>query len=379
MSWAVATYNSLKTMDVPVLRQEMRVRQRGVKPFGVMFAYVTILTIIALIVLNESNAFIYQSSYGMHQSAGSQSDLARAGRQLFSVICFTQLVMILLIVPSYSSGTISSERERGTFDLLALTLLGSPAIVTQKLVAAMAQAVMLLLSSLPIVAVVFLLGGVSPLEMLTAYLLLLVTAAFVASYGVLSSCLFANSRTSTFVGYLGVFLFFGGIPLIAQMLPTIRSMSIANSATGIGLLAAAMLLFCGGIITLLIYGPIALYMKYKSNNHYSRALRMGIFGGIYAVVLLLLVAPTSVQDASINMSQSEGLFFAMYVNAFTAMRELLSSQDYSSMHGYGPGYAHSVSYSARNLTVILTLCFSAGCAYLFRQLSSAKFESMRRP
>lgn len=385
MSRAVAIYNNLRSLDVPVLRQEMRVRQRGIKPFGVMFIYVAILTLLALFVLNESNAFIYQNSYGPQQSASSQSELARTGRQLFSVISFTQLVMILLIVPSYSAGTISSEREKGTFDLLALTLLGSSSIVTQKLVAAMAQAAMLLLSSLPIVGVVFLLGGVSPLEVFTAYLILFTTAAMVSSFGVLSSCLFSYSRSSTFTTYLGVFLFFAGMQIIAGLLPAIREASMMKSATGIGLLAAGMLLFCGGIITMFIYGPIVLYMKYVSSNRFSRAFKMGVFGVIFAVVLMLLIAPPSVQNASISMSQSEGLFFPLYVNAFTAMSKLLEASDATAMSGYPPGYGPMPgpgavsSYSAEDLSVILTICFSVGCAYLLRQLSTAKFESMRRP
>ncbi|MFQ5810703.1 MAG: hypothetical protein ACE5JM_13900, partial [Armatimonadota bacterium] len=124
------------------------------------------------------------------------------GRQLFAALGTALLVLLLALVPGYAAGAISGERETRTLDTLLCTWLKPRHIVLGKLGASTVFAVGLILSSLPAVSAVFLLGGVSPLEVGLLFLLLITASVFV---GALS--LFVSSRcTKTYMAVMVTYL-----------------------------------------------------------------------------------------------------------------------------------------------------------------------------
>lgn len=342
--------------DAPVLVQEMRVRQRGVRPFAVMGVYVLILSFVAMLVM-----------YAEWSMSGNQSmrQMADLGKRMFAVLSMVQLGMIVLIVPAYSAGAVSSERERGTFDLLALTLLSSMAIVTQKLAAAIAQALMLIIASTPVVGIVFLLGGVSPSEVLIVYSLLIVTATLMGALGMLCSCCMRSSKTSTFVTYLVMFCFYGGLPIGgAWFLHVSRTGGLAADAAFPWMFITTFL-FVGGVSSLMVYAPLSLILHDKPIWR-TRAFRMAVFGGVYALLLLVLSAPWAMELA-IASCYRQGTFLPMFVNPFVALFTYFDN-------GFGTYGGTSTAY----WMIAATLGFSLGSAYLFRHISSARFAGLRR-
>ncbi len=345
----------VKRADAPVLVQELRVRQRGIKPFVVTGVYTLILSVIAMLAL----------CWGPRSSHPTAQDMSEVGKGLFGALSFVQLGMIALIVPAYSAGAISSERERGTFDLLALTLLSSPTIVTQKLTAAIAQALMLIVASAPVVGVVFLLGGVSPVEVLTVYGLLIVTAILVGGLGTLCSCCMRNSKASTFVTYLIVFAFYAGLPIAGSWFLSIASMGVDRAMGSFPWLFAGMFLFAGGICALIVYAPVALIM-HNRRVWESRAFRMSVFGGVYAILLLIMSCPKAL-DAAVSFGYSQGLSLPMFVNPFAALFYYIDAR-----------LGSSSSVSQAYWMVGATVGFSLGAAYLFRHIASVRFALLRR-
>lgn len=346
----------LSRVEAPVLVQELRVRQRGMKPFVVAGVYVAILSAIAMLVLRFSPTATHA------QTAQSMADL---GKQLFALLSFVQLAMIALIVPAYSAGAISSEREKGTFDLLALTLLSSGSIVTQKLLAAIAQALMLIIASAPVVAVVFLLGGVSPGEILTAYGLLFATAVLMGALGTLCSCCLRNSKAATFVTFLIAFAFYAGLPIGGAWFVQVARVGMHESAGLFPWMFLGMFVFVGGVCALMVYAPLALLMHNRPTWR-GRSFRMSVFGGVYALLLLLMSCPAAM-NATVAYSYSQGLFLPLFVNPFAALVY------YVDAHGGGSG-----GYTQANWMIASTLGFSLGAAYLFRYLASARFAGSRR-
>lgn len=344
-----------KRLDAPVLVQEMRVRQRGLKPFGVMLAYLLILSVAAILTL-------YFDSPG----TATVSRMAELGRQLYAVLSTVQLVMVCLIVPAYSSASVCGERERGTFDLLSLTLLSSSAIVTQKLVAAMGQALMLIFASLPVMAIVFLLGGVSPVELLLAYALLLVTALFVGSLGMLCSCCVKSSKTSTFLSYLIMFCLFLGMPLGSLWL---ADMSRMRGYSSVGetsfVLFAIIFLFVGAAGSVLVYAGLSLFL-YTRPIWRVRAFRMSVFGAVYAILLFIVTCPWAT-DAVFGNTRYNDIPLTLYINPFAALFMYMDAH-------FGGSTATPVAYWMIGATVV----FSVGCAVLFRFVSSARFAGLRR-
>lgn len=77
--------------DFPVLIHELRIRQRGIKPFAILFVYTTVLSIIALTTLSISTQ---NSAYTPPQPQTiSAQNPARQGRTLFTVLSMAQLAM----------------------------------------------------------------------------------------------------------------------------------------------------------------------------------------------------------------------------------------------------------------------------------------------
>lgn len=353
-----ALHSLLARVDLPVLTQEMRIRQRGTKPFVVMFLYVAVLGTIAMVTVS---ATIAQSSYTGYP--GQAPNLARQGRILFLVLSMAQLAMISLIVPAYSAGAVSTERERGTFDLLSLTLLSSSAIVMQKMAAAMAQALMLTLASLPVVSLVFMLGGVSPLEMAVSYALLLVTAGAQGALGLLCSCQFRNTRTSTFVAYLSVIGFMWGMPLLGELLRSLSRMQ--GLSAGFAPAFALMFAFVVGACALPPYMLASVLFRRYSEHWRSRTFRMLTFGVSFALTAIVLQSP-SLTDPLIGglYTHNSTFFLPTLVNPFIAIRALVGEAGYLT--------------ALQHWSIAGTLVFGIAAVFVFRQMSVLRFEAMRR-
>lgn len=342
-------------IDAPVLVQELRIRQRGIKPFVVMGVYILILSVIAMLTL-------YIGLGGAHTT---QKDLSDTGKAVFGVLSLVQLGMIALIVPAYSAGAISGERERGTFDMLALTLMPSMSIVTQKLAAATAQALMLIAASAPVIAVVFLLGGVSPLELLMAYGLLTITAILVGGLGTLCSCCMRNSKASAFVTYLIVFAFYAGLPVIGAWFLSISSMGVDRAMGSFPWVFAGMFLFAGGVCALIVYAPLTLIL-HNRRVWQNRAFRISVFGGAYVILMLIMSSPRALNTA-VSFCYSQGLFLPLFVNPFAALFCYVDAR-----------LGSSSSVSQAYWMVGVTAGFSLGAAYLFRHIASVRFALLRR-
>jgi len=171
-----------KTVDFfrnPVLIKELRINLREKKLLIGQSIHLLVLGIVLfLYLLNLAGRSSYNTYY-----------IQNAGRDYFKTICVVQWFMIVLVAPSLTSSAISSERENKTYDLLLVSLLRTPEILLGKLAYAASYLFLLLSASLPIVSVVFLLGGVSPGDIFINYIAIL-------AWGILASIvgLFFSSR-----------------------------------------------------------------------------------------------------------------------------------------------------------------------------------------
>src|SRR5215475_8174321 len=145
-----------------VLIKEMRTRMRGKRAFLVIEGYIlTLSAILALIyfVLNKN----------------APTSLAnQAGSVLTPVLIFVQMGLICLIAPTFSASAISSEREQQTFDLLVTSLAGPGTILAGKVGAALSYLLLTLFGSLPLMSLVYSLGGVSLGNISLAYLVMFI-------------------------------------------------------------------------------------------------------------------------------------------------------------------------------------------------------------
>ena len=191
------------TLDNPVVTKELRGRMRGARTYWLLFGYLFLLSLLFF--------FWYLGWWSSHANAmqnGAASASFTAGRMFFKVLFYAQAVMIALITPALTAGAISVEREQRTFEMLRSTVLKPRSIVWGKLVSSVSFVVLLLTSSLPLVSLCFLLGGVSPGEVFFAYLLLAGDAFLFGAIGLCWSAYAANTATATVLSYATLIAFF---------------------------------------------------------------------------------------------------------------------------------------------------------------------------
>jgi ABC-type transport system involved in multi-copper enzyme maturation permease subunit len=189
--------------------KELRGRMRGRRAFISVTVYVLIVAGFAWMVgrILEDSArqqFAFDPTY---QSAS-------IGRGIFVALMLLQTLMISILAPASTAGTISGERERQTLDLLAVTPISSIAIVVGKLLSALTWVFVLITASIPVAALVFVYGGVAPDDLLRGYLMLFVTAIAFGALGVFFSALLRRSGAATGLTFVGVLVATVGLTFV---------------------------------------------------------------------------------------------------------------------------------------------------------------------
>jgi ABC-type transport system involved in multi-copper enzyme maturation permease subunit len=107
--------------------------------------------------------------------------LRNIGVGMFAAVLATMLVALLLIVPSMVGGAIAGERQNQTLQPLQLTELTPTGIVVGKMTSSVAYLLVLLGCAAPVMAIPFLLGGLTATQVLGAYaILVLITVQYAA-------------------------------------------------------------------------------------------------------------------------------------------------------------------------------------------------------
>jgi ABC-type transport system involved in multi-copper enzyme maturation permease subunit len=189
------------TWDNPVLVKEFRTRMRGARAYWVLLIYVLLLTLV--VGSTYLTWYTQNSELGMTQRAASET-----GRILYYILFSLQAGLVALITPAITAGAITIEREQQTFQMLATCRLQPRHIIWGKLLAAVAFVALLLTSSLPLVSLSFLLGGVSPGEVFGTYVSLSLSAFVFGSIGILCSAALRATAAATVATYAAVILLF---------------------------------------------------------------------------------------------------------------------------------------------------------------------------
>ncbi|MCI9146784.1 MAG: ABC transporter permease [Hungatella sp.] len=175
----------------PIYWQEARVSSRSFRLPLIIFLCDTILALAALL-----------NMYSMVTQAKATAEIQYASfLNLYVLVACIEFVMILLIVPALTSGSISGERERQTLNLLLTTRMTPGDIVIGKLMASLSTIFLLIVSSFPVLALVFIYGGVTVKDIVLLLLTFVSTAVLSGSVGICCSSVFKKSTIATVVSY----------------------------------------------------------------------------------------------------------------------------------------------------------------------------------
>ncbi len=188
--------------------KELRGRMRGRRAFVVLTVHLLLVAGFAWMIEGLAERTI-ASGFG-----GAFSASAEIGRQMFTALLALLTLIVLVLAPASTAGAISLEREKQTLDLLTTTPISSLAIILGKLLSALSWVFLLLLASIPVTALVFTFGGVSPDDMIKGYLVLVGTALAYGSIGLFVSALVKRTQAATVINLVGVIVLTAGTAFI---------------------------------------------------------------------------------------------------------------------------------------------------------------------
>lgn len=184
----------------PVLAREFRSRMRGWRSPLTITLYVGALGGIGFAFFKLMTRQMYYG--GM---PGPQ-----IGLQIYNMLALFQLMLIVFTTPGLTSGSISGERERQTFDLMLVTRLSPTSVVLGKVVSSISYNLLLIMATLPLFSIVFLFGGISPKQFALTFAVYGVTALLMGTLGIFCSTIFRRTQVATVVSYaVALFLLFG--------------------------------------------------------------------------------------------------------------------------------------------------------------------------
>jgi len=172
--------------DNPVLIRELLVNLRSPRSFLLQFVYVAFLGVMVYFAwpANESQV-----------SSG-------AAQRLFDLFFLGQFFLVALVAPTFAAGSITGEKERKTYEMLLASPLQPVNILIGKLLSSLTYLVILIVSSLPLIILCFLLGGILLSEIARAYLILILAAGTFGLLSLACSSYFGRTSSALVVSYL---------------------------------------------------------------------------------------------------------------------------------------------------------------------------------
>lgn len=183
----------------PVLVKEVKLRFRSLKSFTGILFYLIAMSIFVFGFIFLTTSFTGSGFFRPEQSFF-----------LFGLLTYIQLGLILFITPGLTAGTISTEREKQTLNILLTTSQSSMQIILGKLSSSIAFLVLMLIAGLPIYSLVFLFGGISPGQLGLIFLFFFLTMITVGSIGVMFSTITRKTIVAMIATY-GTMIFLAGV------------------------------------------------------------------------------------------------------------------------------------------------------------------------
>ncbi len=214
----------------PIYLKELRIAVRSKKAPIILLLYNGLLALFGLF-------FFYVTFDAGSRYTGriNYSDIL----SIYTMIVSVEFALVLFTVPGLTAGSISGEREKQTLDILLTTTLTPMEIIMGKLGSSINAIIMLAVSSLPILGLVFSIGGVTLLDFAKFLVLIIVAAIFIGSIGIFFSTLYKKTTAATVTSYGAVFALTAGTMIIVLAISEIANLNINNQIMGDGLYSNA--------------------------------------------------------------------------------------------------------------------------------------------
>lgn len=187
----------------PILQKELKMGSRTIKLPIILILYNLILSCVAILLLSSVQTQLERGFGLLYDELIS----------IFYILGWIQFVIVCFMIPIVTASSIAGERERQTLDMMLTTSISPLKIVIGKLTASMCTICLLVVSSIPILSIAFLLGGMDWGVVLYFIAILIIVGIFVGSIGIFFSSLIKKTPTAIVLTFL-----VGGILMIGTVL-----------------------------------------------------------------------------------------------------------------------------------------------------------------
>lgn len=160
-----------------------------------------------------------QVTFGFQDVRGI-SAMAGFGQQVFQILGFVQLSLVLFFSLLFTAGNIAQEKDRQTLILLLMTDLSNHEIVLGKVFASVLQVGTLILVSAPVFFFLQLLGGIAAYQIFWLILICLATALLSGSWAALIAFWKEKTFQTLATSVLGLVVYLGALETIIALSPS---------------------------------------------------------------------------------------------------------------------------------------------------------------
>jgi ABC-type transport system involved in multi-copper enzyme maturation permease subunit len=175
-----------------LLVKELRLRMRRERTIWLIVLYILLMGLIG---------WFFISRFSNFNGSGNMT-LNDIGTDLYMLLSIVQLILIIFITPAFTATAVNGERERQTLDLLLCSRISAFSLIGGKLVAGLANALLLIAASIPLFSLVFFFGGITPFQISSALLVFVSTTLIIGTFSLFCSTLISRPAVSTSVAYM---------------------------------------------------------------------------------------------------------------------------------------------------------------------------------
>jgi ABC-type transport system involved in multi-copper enzyme maturation permease subunit len=220
-------------LDDPILLKELRAAFRRARFFRLQTA---LLALVAIVVIGTMWKLTDEFS----------KTPSEIGRRTFLIFGSIEIGLIFLVFPAFACTSITEERTNKSLDLLLATDLSPSRIVIGKMLASFVYGLQFIVATLPVVALTFLYGGVTPGQIVITYAVMTLLAALVTIHALAVSSGAGSTLRAVLLTYVGLILII--VPLAAPLVVTPPLGLFSSDGGGNGPLS--------GILAVHVYGPL---------------------------------------------------------------------------------------------------------------------------
>lgn len=292
-----AAQRLVDVFDDPILLLQLRAAFRRNRFFWLQTGLLSVLAAVVLFTM-----------WGLTETY--RDDTSEIGRRTFLVFVGVELALVTLVFPAFSCTAITDERVNKSLDLLLTTRLTPGRIVLGKMLAAFVYGLLFIVATLPLVALTFLFGGVTPGQIALTYGVLVTDAFVVTLFALAVSSSMGSTLRSVLVSYVGLVLVV--IPALAPLIDTTYLLDVFSRESWPTRGNAS------GILSVHVVGPLLHESKAVAIRDAIRlydGLETALYWGTHAVFyaafcsLLFLVARHRLAPAGTNRSTPFRVWF----------------------------------------------------------------------